>query len=35
MRNANAILKFKDADFDDKVFVELKLWQGKFKQLSK
>jgi (p)ppGpp synthase/HD superfamily hydrolase len=29
-RNADAILKFKPKDFDDKIFEELKIWQGKF-----
>jgi hypothetical protein len=29
LRNANAILKFKPADFNDKIFDELKNWQDK------
>ena len=33
MRNANAILKFKPDDFDDKIFGELKIWQKKFSHL--
>lgn len=34
IRNANAILKFKPDDFDDKIFNELKSWQNKFLHLS-
>lgn len=30
LRNADAILKFKPADFDDKIFNELENWQSKF-----
>lgn len=30
MRNANAILKFKPDDFDDKIFEELGVWRGRF-----
>lgn len=34
MRNSDAIFKFKPADFDDKIFEELKVWQKKFSHLS-
>ena len=34
MRNANAILKFKPEDFNDKIFDELKRWQSKFSHLT-
>lgn len=30
MRNANAIFRSKPDDFDDKIFGELKRWQGRF-----
>ena len=35
MRNANAIFKFKDGDFDDKIFEELRIWQERFANLIK
>lgn len=35
VRNANAILKFKPNNFDDKIFKELKNWQNKFSSLIK
>ncbi len=34
MRNTNAIFKFKPADFEDKIFDELKTWQEKFYHLT-
>jgi (p)ppGpp synthase/HD superfamily hydrolase len=34
MRNANAILKYKENDFVDPIFDELKTWKEKFKHLS-
>lgn len=34
MRNANAIFKFKPADFNDKIFDELKSWKVKFQNLT-
>lgn len=34
VRNANAILKFKPDNFNDKIFDELKIWQQRFSNLS-
>ena len=34
MRNADAIFKYKPDNFEDKIFDELKSWQGKFADLS-
>jgi ATP-dependent RNA circularization protein (DNA/RNA ligase family) len=34
MRNANAIFKYKENDFVDPIFDELKTWKEKFKHLS-
>jgi (p)ppGpp synthase/HD superfamily hydrolase len=34
MRNANAIFKYKESDFVDPIFDELKTWKEKFEHLS-
>ncbi len=34
MRNVNAIFKFKQDDFDDKIFNELKVWQERLPRLT-
>jgi hypothetical protein len=34
VKNADVIFKFKSAEFDDKIFIELKMWRDKFAYLA-